>query len=379
MWQQATISIPCLARLAVLLIWLLLPWAGHSQERSDLRLELPDALFTEVELVEDSDRDIALLQRVYDLINHTPPGEEITVCIFKFGVEPLAEALIAASKKGVKVRVILNDGETSEDTNKDIAKLLDDKLDDFFFIENDISKKGIIHNKFILFSEVATANGPASHVVLQTSSNFQKKGTKKLQDMVIFSSPSLYHGYLDFWYDIKVLGVADQLDHYEYQTSSDDTRGYKAYFFPKIKNQEDHGKDNVLSVLKNIKEPKRAKVRFAHGKWSENRIDIVRELEDLVDNGASVTVITNGDIDKDVRDAFEDLSKNVSYLDKSFNMHTKFFLVDDGDTQTVWTGSHNLTERSLRENFEVLLRIDDPEIYAAYYDYFNMIKTYGTQ
>ncbi len=379
MRQRATISIPCLARLGVVLIGLLSHAVGYGQAQPNLVLDLPEALFTEVERVEGSDRDIALLRTVYDLINHTPPGEEITVCIFKFGVEPLAEALIAASEKGVKVRVILNDGETSEDTNKDIAELLDDKLDDFYFIENDISKKGIIHNKFILFSEVATANGPASHVVVQTSSNFQKKGTKKLQDMVILSSPSLYHGYLDFWYDIKVLGLADQLDHYEYQTASDDNGTYKAYFFPKIKDKEDHGKDNVLSALKGIKEPTKAKVHFAHGKWSENRIDIVSELEDLVDDGASVSVITNGDVNDEVRDAFEDLSKNVLYLDKSFNMHTKFFLIDDGDTRTVWTGSHNLTERSLRENFEVLLRIDDPEIYAAYYDYFNMIKSYGAQ
>jgi phosphatidylserine/phosphatidylglycerophosphate/cardiolipin synthase-like enzyme len=55
-------------------------------------------------------------------------------------------------------------------------------------------------------------------------------------------------------------------------------------------------------------------------------------------------------------------------------MHTKFFLVNDNGCQRVWTGSHNLTNRSLRENFEVLLMIEDPAIYQDYLEYFEKIK-----
>ncbi|MEM9327389.1 MAG: phospholipase D-like domain-containing protein, partial [Bacteroidota bacterium] len=148
---------------------------------SESLAQLPavEVLFTDPTEVGSDERDAALLLRVQELIRQTPAGEEITVCVFKFGIDQLAEDLINAEQRGVKVRVILNDGETSKEVNEDVSKILKKNLEDYHFIENDISDKGIIHNKFLLFSEVKTNAGAVSHVVVQTSSNFQKKGTKK--------------------------------------------------------------------------------------------------------------------------------------------------------------------------------------------------------
>ena len=338
-------------------------------------LKLPVVLFTDPDRFEEEKKDKSLISQIEELINATPPGEEISVCVFKFEIDELAESFINAQERGVKVRVIINKGKTSKEANQEVKDLLKSKLEDFHYIENNISNKGIIHNKFIIFSRVETTRGQLNHVVLQTSSNFQKKGTRKLQDMVIISSPEIYFGYLDFWYEIKVLGRADKLKDFNYFNSTDLNQGYKAYFFPKRKNEEDYGSDNVVKALKNIGEPSGAEVRFAHGKWGEKRDDIIKELENLREKGALVEVVTNRDIEKEIKNELKDLEKGVYYLDESFNLHTKFFLMKDGDKKQVWTGSHNLTERSLRENFEVLLMINDPGIYEAYLQYFIEIKS----
>ena len=189
------------------------------------------------------------------MIAATPPGEEITVCVFKFGLDDLAQQLVEAQDRGVKVRIIMNKGDTSKETNKEVKDYLRTELKDFHYIENDISEKGIIHNKFILFSRLESTTGPVHNIVLQTSSNFQKKGAKKLQDMLIISSHELYYCFLDFWYDIKVLGAADKLDNYNYFNCSDE-KNRQAFFFPKRRDKQEFGSDNILKILQGIKRPR---------------------------------------------------------------------------------------------------------------------------
>ena len=97
-------------------------------------------------------------------------------------------------------------------------------------------------------------------------------------------------------------------------------------------------------------------------------------MELLKDKGALVEVVTNHDVDKEVRKELKALENDITYLDDSYNLHTKFFLVLDGDSKQVWTGSHNLTDRSLRENFEVLLKIENQQVYLAYLEFFHKIQ-----
>lgn len=329
-------------------------------------------LFTDPQYLGEERKDGTLLSQISQLIRATPEGEEITVCVFKFGLEKLARELMVAQERGVKIRLILNKGDTSKDTNKEVKDLLQAELTDFNYIENDITDKGIIHNKFILFSRIESTGGPLNNVVLQTSSNFQKKGAKKLQDMLLISSSQLYYCFLDFWYDIKVLGNAGQLEHYEYFSCSD--REDQAFYFPKRRDKEDFGKDEVLTVLKEIDDPASTEIRFAHGKWDDNREELIDELRKLQQAGALVEVVTNRTLDKDIRQELKELDQGIYYLDEEYNMHTKFFLIRENGGSQVWTGSHNLTERSLRENFEVLLKIEDHQIYQEYLAYFEKIK-----
>ena len=332
---------------------------------------LPEVLFTDPLKVSQGKEDFVLLDRMLAFVNAVPTGEEITVCVFKFEKGRLAQALLVAQQRGVKVRVIINKGASSKKINQETKDLLKSELEDFHYIKNTITQKAIVHNKFILFSRVEGHSRSYYNVVLQTSSNFQDKGTGKLQDLIIIQDQPLYYAYLDFWYEIKVLGNAGELGKYDYHQFRSGL--YNAYFFPKRKDGNEHGKDNIIKILKDIDDPKSTTLRFAHGKWTQGREQIVDRLDELISQGAQVEIVTNGDLDEEIIEELEELNAKLVVLGKGVNLHTKFFLVDDGVSQTVYTGSHNLSERSLRDNFEVLLEVNDFEVYEKYLNFFNQI------
>ncbi len=72
------------------------------------------------------------------------------------------------------------------------------------------------------------------------------------------------------------------------------------------------------------------------------------------------------------------LDADVKYLDEDINLHTKYFIIESTQNNkksgVVWTGSANLTERSLRLNFEVVLEVRDQKIYDYYLHNFNQIN-----
>ncbi len=361
---------------------LLLFWIGlgiHSGIGQELQTTelLSKTLFTDPVKVSMGVADRTLLNQVRDLIELTPPEEEITVCIFKFDDQEILESLIRAKGRGVKVRIILNNGETSDKVNERIKSTLKKEIEDFYYIENEITKKAIIHNKFILFSRIEAPSGPISHIILQTSSNFQQKSTEKLQDMLLIKDKYLYFSYLDFWYDIKVLGKINQLESYNYFDMQNADKNIKAYFLPKRRDEEEYGNDVIIKILNDINNPGNARIRLAHGKWKKERDEIIDKLKDLIKDGVQVEIVTNDNLDQDVRDELKKTKASIRYLNPKTNLHTKFFLIDaefkNGRRKIVYTGSHNLTKRSLRDNFEVLVEVKDEQIYREYLAYFNRI------
>ncbi len=360
-----------------LLIWIGLgTHSGIGQQLQTTEL-LSKTLFTDPAKISMGQADRTLLNQVRDLIEITPEDEEITVCIFKFDDPEILESLIRAKERGVKVRIILNNGETSEKVNERIKGTLEKEIEDFYYIENEITKKAIIHNKFILFSRIEAPSGPISHVILQTSSNFQQKSTEKLQDMLLIKDKYLYFSYLDFWYDIKVLGKINMSESYNYFDMENADKNIKAFFFPKRRDEEEYGNDVIIKILDDITKPENARIRLAHGKWKKERDEVIYKLKDLVKDGAHVEIVTNKGLDENVRDELNKTKASIKYLDPKTNLHTKFFLIDgefkDGNRKIVYTGSHNLTERSLRDNFEVLVEVDDVQIYREYLAYFEQL------
>ncbi|MET9323462.1 phospholipase D-like domain-containing protein [Streptomyces sp. NPDC003038] len=132
-----------------------------------------------------------------DLIDHAEPGTKITGSVLTFNDNEVGNALVAAHKKGVKVRLIL-DSHSLPDGSKDwlapenvaagsdseFPKLyrelgVDRTKDSFVYVcprnrgcigarpEEVIGKTTLNHNKFFLFEKV----GAVTNLVFQSSAN----------------------------------------------------------------------------------------------------------------------------------------------------------------------------------------------------------------
>jgi phosphatidylserine/phosphatidylglycerophosphate/cardiolipin synthase-like enzyme len=363
---------------SILFVWTILhPFGSYSQQVS--AAQYCETLFTSVSKIQNGQDDFKLLGRTIELIDATPKGEEITVCVFKFSYKKMTEALIRAKQRGVAVRIILNKGSTSNEVNQKNEKRLKEHFDDFYFIENDVSKKSIIHNKFILFSRTNVGGTFHNHIILQTSTNFQKKSANKLQDMVVFSDKEIYDGYMKYWFQILSHRNKENLPEFNYFNVKNTSETMQVYFYPKRKEGKKYGKDDIKKILKSIQNPENATIKFAHGKWDGERLDIIEELKELQSEGSNLAIITNKNINEGARDELKQFGNDLILLNNSINMHTKFLLIQDGNSKMVITGSHNITERSLRENFEVLIVFHSELLYDSYANYFADIIRIGTK
>lgn len=363
---------------SVLFVWISLhPIGSYSQLISEAQYH--ETLFTSVSKIQKGEDDFKLLDRTIELIDATPEGEEITVCIFKFSYKKMTEALIRAKQRGVAIRIILNKGSTSNEDNEKNKKRLKEHFDDFYFIKNDVSKKSIIHNKFMLFSRTNVGGTFHDHIILQTSTNFQKKSANKLQDMVVFSDKEIYDGYMKYWFQILSHRNKENLVDFNYYNVKNTSETTKVYFYPKRREGKKYGKDDIKNILKSIQNPENATIKFAHGKWDDERLDIIEELKELQSEGSNLDIITNKNIDESAKDELRQFGNDLILMDNSINLHTKFLLVRDGNSKMVITGSHNITERSLRENFEVLIVFRSELLYDSYDNYFEEIVRVGSK
>lgn len=344
--------------------------------------ELPFVAFTNSQQVGNGYEDYTLLSTITSMIDAAPENSSIKICVFKFSDKHIISALSRAKERGVEVYIILNKGPTSDDVNKKSSKELKEKFKNFHYIENDISGNAIIHNKFILFSELLTASKPLKHVLVQTSSNFTKKDAIKAQDLTVFTDKELYVGFEKYWDKILKLSEKDDLKKYKYSKVENSDHSLKAYFFPKQEDKEQMPSDNIEEILKDISEPSTAFVAFVHGKWSEHRENIIEQISVMVSQGAEIHLLSNESLDSEVRSKLLKAGAKVHLIDtKKIQVHTKIMFFDavyKGARQSiVLTGSHNLTRKSLHTNFEVLLKISDEKIYASYKEYALDLATYS--
>ncbi len=345
-----------------------------------LGLQLPAVHFSDPARLADDLPDYRLLQTAENLIEAVPAGDTIYLSMFKFDEAFLAEALIQAQARGVVVNLILDDGKTSDETNEDIMKLLDGRLHRTHFFRNDISKKAIFHNKFLLFSSLMTNQGLIEGVVLQTSSNFQQKDTEKWQEFLLLSHDDLYTAYRDYWRTIERLGAAGSFEPYTFHHHRTADGRFHVFFLPMRREGEKMEEDLLVNLLDRIQDPRSTHLRIAMAKWDEDRDDLIDRFKTLAEKGAVVEILLDKNVEKDVKKDLEETEEIilVRLKQKDVRLHSKFFMVEttlEGRKRRfVFTGSQNFTNRSLEKNFETVLMIEDDGIYRQYLDGYQHLR-----
>jgi phosphatidylserine/phosphatidylglycerophosphate/cardiolipin synthase-like enzyme len=143
------------------------------------------------------DERFALEHRILEAIRHTPRRGFIRIAIYSFDRVPMAQALMAAHRRGVHVQVLLNDHERTGAEHILFVGLGQDRKKKSFAYECVESCRGHAHNlhtKFYLFSRA----GAASRVIMLGSDNLTLNAVKwQWNDLYTrYGARHQYHSYV---------------------------------------------------------------------------------------------------------------------------------------------------------------------------------------
>ncbi|MFT2010538.1 phospholipase D-like domain-containing protein [Pontibacter sp. 13R65] len=346
-------------------------------------ISFPEAVFTNTDQVSQRIASTTIMDRLISLVDATPEKASIHVSIFGFDYPALVNALIRASNRGVKLLIMID--MSNDDTRKENAgtvarlKAALKAPSEVVIVTNDAGDIAINHNKFALFSEVKTKDGSAENIVFQASHNFTLADTRKVQDAIVLSHLGLYEAYASYWLDTREKAAKD-MKYYAYREFSDATAGIYAYFLPKRKYGVFHGEDTIIEILNEIPNPSTATIRIGMSLWTDTRLNIVEKLDQLMDQGAKVEIISKPGIGEKVYAGLLKLEKkgaNITMFSKT-NIHSKFMLIegtqDGASYNVIVAGNQNFTRNALRYNNEVILMLKNSELYQQYDDLFRELK-----
>ncbi|MBT2491843.1 hypothetical protein J7E96_25600 [Streptomyces sp. ISL-96] len=329
------------------------------------------------------------------LINQAAAGTTITVSMYTFTEDTVADALVAAKQRGVSVKVILDHTSatmTGGEYDTLATGLGTDRTKPSWVLACPAGRGcigtrmlpgdadgPINHNKFFLFSSV----GGSANVVVQTSANMTNtQRTDLFNNAVTITDAGLYGIYQAYFADLMKYGAsASGLSHY-YETPS--SGAYKTYFFPRreasgAEYNNDASTDTVKLILDNVSCTGGTQVRMAANLFT--RDEVAKKLVSLKTAGCSVLLAHDGapgSMSASVESAvYGKLTERVQcYEDRGAGLpkaglHSKYLLIDGtyagaADQQLVFTGSHNYTYPALRANDETLLKIDNATLFGQY-------------
>jgi phospholipase D-like protein len=338
-------------------------------------------------------RHITQIERA---IERTPRGATIMFAQYLFNIEETADDLIAANKRGVHVKVIMDDGTNTKQTRA-LRKALNhdkDPLSWYTTCKRSCSSNvpaSTMHAKIYLFSNTAGKNW----VSMISSANPHRVNT--------IASWNNTHTY------VGMKKLYDGLAQYFTAMSKDKTvlnyvpkyvseRNVTIFFAPQ--------QEKTIEMLRQLNATtcatgrgfgykNRTVVRVENWGWTGGRNDVAQRLRTLKSQGCEVQVIINrarisrmvmntlltktryGKIK--VWDAWKDKNKNDS--GEMYLHHKAFFIsgrISGKDQKSVWTGSQNLTLNGALYNNDLLLRItNSPAMYNAYANNMDHIKKHS--
>ncbi|WP_354644390.1 phospholipase D-like domain-containing protein [Kitasatospora camelliae] len=367
----------------------------------------------------------AIRNQLISLVNRTPAGAEIDGSIYLFTDGGVSGALIAAKRRGVKVKLIV-DGDAVPDTAPDgnggtaatgseystlaaPTGLGTDLTADSWVmacpanrgcIGNrvlDADDDGAInHNKFFLFSRVGGTDG----VVFQTSANLTTSQRRNLFNNAVTvpdAGSGLYAAYRAYWQDLRTYGSSGtgQAGYYRTQQSGP----YKTYFFPRQESAgtsytEDASTDTVVSLLNNA-DCTGGTTAIRVGMYAFTRVQVAQKLVELRDAGCRVELLHNGESGNlgtavrttlaghlDLTARCDGTAPNADGTSRRIGIHSKYLLIEGrylggANRKVVFTGSHNYTFPNLRSQDETLLKIDNAAVHDAFKANFESVKAGG--
>jgi phosphatidylserine/phosphatidylglycerophosphate/cardiolipin synthase-like enzyme len=309
-----------------------------------------------------------LLQVQVDL---SPAGSRIDWATYYFRDRALAEALMRASDRGVRVTLVLEPDPRRAGTNDAVISMLAGHgLNGGFHLYRPAPfDRGHLHAKIYAFSHPDVAwigsfnpsgDVPEDAEVVAEIGDQDRGHNLLLPIESARLTAALRHhvGKLAGWNPVPVF-LRPHSNHTIQEA------GTKLYFYPRLLTYP------VERSIARLKAGDRLRGAISHLKAGE----LTKQLARAVDCGAKVDLLVHDTERRVPTELVEQLANDgvsivrVSHPD-DLPMHAKFLLIERAGQSHAWLGSYNFNKKSRRRNAEILLRTDDPTVVAQLGDRF---------
>ncbi|MFI0408927.1 phosphatidylserine/phosphatidylglycerophosphate/cardiolipin synthase family protein [Actinomadura sp. 3N508] len=392
----------------------------------------PVALARVVNYVEfDEGKHQKIAAHAVALINAANPGSTVRITLYYFDRMEVANALIAAAKRGVKVRIVMDGWNRDREewaalvaaskaptpVGERVAlstcgtRLVDwqgrDVSDRGCIANREIdnpdessNEPSIMHNKFMTLSSVQTTSGPVSNVVYVSSANLDWwKGRTNpertaYENVVTLASAELH----------KFFGT----HYFEDLFNGPNTMGNNSYGDPDPDPETDNNfhsaNHEVFTSPRQVHDGVGAAIeRAARGCSTTRTDDIIKVanfrisrsnitgiLAHAKQKGCTVQVVT-GDVGDDPKTPGNDhwpalsrlLAANIDvkvchpHMGSYSEMHEKTLMINHSPTAGLYIGSANMTDGALKYADESVLRImKTSPIWARFDEHFDALHGY---
>jgi hypothetical protein len=299
-------------------------------------------------------------------VENSPPGSRIDWATYYFRDRALAQALMAASDRGVRVRLVLESEPRLTSANEAVIKMLrrHGLGGGFRLYDPGPIKPGHIHAKIYAFSHPDVAwvgsfnpsgDEPDDAGVICEIGD-QDRGHNLLLGIErprLTAALRRHVGILGRWWPLHLKTGP----HFNLPVSDAGTR---LYFYPRL---WPHPAEREIARI-----GAGGRVRGAISHLKEGRL--TGELRQALSGGTAVDLLVHDTERRVPSELVRDLTSNgvniVRVSDpEGLPMHAKFLLIERGGTTNAWLGSHNFNAKSEKKNAELLLKTSDAGVIAA--------------
>jgi phosphatidylserine/phosphatidylglycerophosphate/cardiolipin synthase-like enzyme len=273
----------------------------------------------------------------------------LDIAAFEWNLQSLTDAVLAAHRRGVQVRMVVDDEHTIRDAQSTIKQLIDAGVP----VVGD-ERSALMHNKFMILDSTVVWTGSWNYSINDTYRNNNNAVALRSQKVVQDYQTEFNEMYVD-----KEFGP----------TSSENTPNI-SFVQNGIPIQVYYAsEDPVLTALIATVTRANKSIRFMNFSFTD--FDVAKAIIDRAQAGVTAQGIfeTTGSQTEasELRTLFcagiaarQDGNKYI--------LHHKVFIIDD---TTVVTGSFNISSNATRSNDENLIIISDPDLAAQYIAEFN--------
>ncbi len=330
--------------------------------------------------------DPAILARLTQMIDDTPVGGEIRATIFRLTMEPVRDALVAASNRGTAVHVVHNGRDVTNEVAASLARRppigLGDghrwsgrpydptgRCVDYGAVAT--GRNSDLHTKLFLFSETRDPCGVSRTDVswwgsanLSTHSGMQKSNNA----VAVYGDRVLYDRFRTELWDLMWQGAHFDGNDFYNGTAGRGTFMGSAAGRSKVFCSPEQDTDLWVGRLASVVADANTRVDIAHVRFTDSRVQVAQQLIRIQDGGATVRVVVGAEPDflgPQVRSMLLDAGIAL----RTSNIHDKLALVQSryGSSsrvrKIVFSGSHNLNHDANYVNDEILVKTFNDDLY----------------